>query len=119
MVRNWTIGALLGLGLLSGCVTAGTHQAKLDELANVINNSASIENVTIHGYMPVMFMCLGSAFWMALVLSPGASGRKTRPSTSRMFSRRGDTAGTAIPARSPALGISTFPKPNARPSCGS
>ena len=24
-------------------------------------------NVTIHGYMPVMFMCLGSAFWMALV----------------------------------------------------
>lgn len=33
MVRNWTIGALLGLGLLSGCVTAGTHQAKLDELA--------------------------------------------------------------------------------------
>lgn len=24
-------------------------------------------NVTIFGYMPVMFMCLGSAFWMALV----------------------------------------------------
>jgi solute:Na+ symporter, SSS family len=24
-------------------------------------------NVTIHGYMPVMFMCLGSAFWMVLV----------------------------------------------------
>jgi solute:Na+ symporter, SSS family len=23
-------------------------------------------NVTIHGYMPVMFMCLGSAFWMIL-----------------------------------------------------
>jgi hypothetical protein len=59
------------------------------------------------------------AFWMALVLSPGASGRRTRPSTSRMFSRRGDTAGTAIPARSRALGTSTFPKLNARPSCGS
>jgi Na+/proline symporter len=24
-------------------------------------------NVTIFGYMPVMFMCLGSAFWMILV----------------------------------------------------
>jgi hypothetical protein len=24
-------------------------------------------NVMIFGYMPVMFMCLGSAFWMILV----------------------------------------------------
>ena len=24
-------------------------------------------NVTINGYMPVMFMCIGSAFWMAIV----------------------------------------------------
>jgi len=24
-------------------------------------------NVTIYGYMPVMFMCLGSAFWMVVV----------------------------------------------------
>ena len=32
-------------------------------------------NVTIFGYMPVMFMCLGSVFWMALVslLTPGPS----------------------------------------------
>jgi SSS family solute:Na+ symporter len=32
-------------------------------------------NVTIFGYMPVMFMCLGSAFWMALVslLTPAPS----------------------------------------------
>jgi solute:Na+ symporter, SSS family len=32
-------------------------------------------NVTIFGYMPVMFMCLGSVFWMALVslLTPAPS----------------------------------------------
>jgi solute:Na+ symporter, SSS family len=27
----------------------------------------STSGVTIHGYMPVMFLCLGSAFWMVLV----------------------------------------------------
>jgi hypothetical protein len=32
-------------------------------------------NVTVYGYMPVMFMCLGSAFWMILVslLTPAPS----------------------------------------------
>ena len=40
-------------------------------------------NVTIFGYMPVMFMCLGSAFWMALVslLTPAPS----RPTIEKFF----------------------------------
>lgn len=35
-------------------------------------------NVTLHGYMPVMFMCLGSAFWMVVV---SLVTRPPRPAT--------------------------------------
>lgn len=50
MVRNWTIGALLSVGLLGGCVTAGTHQAKLDELARTQSDLAKSrqENVDLN-----------------------------------------------------------------------
>ena len=42
-------------------------------------------NVTIFGYLPVMFMCLGSAFWMWLVslLTPPPIASTTSRSTSR------------------------------------
>ena len=33
MVRSWALSALLCVGLLGGCVSAGTHQTKLDELS--------------------------------------------------------------------------------------
>ncbi len=50
MVRSWAFSALLCAGLLGGCVSAGTHQAKLDELTRTAADLAKSrqENVDLN-----------------------------------------------------------------------
>ena len=68
---------------------------------------------------PDLALQVSAVSWTALVPFLGESGRRTRPLTSRMSLKRGGTAGTAIPARSRAPGILTFPRLSARPNYGS